>query len=185
MAELLWQAAQPPSLALVWLVAACSHGPAAGAVSSFKLEARWGSRIRGRRQRPGQVRPARSKPSCILCTLPGHPCAPVLVPRSAPARPSRTLPGSFREYSWVPDVIVVLCADSQGHQPTMQAMKPSLSSLRVVSVAEQVDVSGRLPWPQRWLPQCFPEVSGRNYACARACQYSGNCRQSQGRALLV
>ena len=32
----------------------------------------WDSRCRGHRQRPGKVRPARSKPSCILCTLQGY-----------------------------------------------------------------------------------------------------------------
>ena len=100
MAEVLEQAAEPPSPGSIQALAACGHGPAVGAVSSFKLEARWDGRSRSRRQRPGKVSPARSKPSCFMCTLPDPPCAPVLVPRGAPARPSRTLPGSFREGSW-------------------------------------------------------------------------------------
>jgi len=121
MTDVLEQAAEPPSPGSIQALAACGHGPAVGAVSSFKLEARWDGRSRSRRQRPGKVSPARSKPSCFLCTLPDPPCAPVLVPRSAPARPSRTLPGSFQESSWVSDVYVVLCADSQGHQLATQA----------------------------------------------------------------
>jgi hypothetical protein len=38
-AEVLEQAAEPPSPGSVQAVAACGHGPSAGAVSSFKLEA--------------------------------------------------------------------------------------------------------------------------------------------------
>jgi hypothetical protein len=101
MAEVLEQAAEPPSPGSIQALAACGHGPAVGAVSSFKLEARWDGRSRSRRQRPGKVSPARSKPSCFMCTLPDPPCAPVLVPRSAPRQAlpdaSGQFPGRFLE----------------------------------------------------------------------------------------
>jgi hypothetical protein len=92
---LLCEAAEPPSPCSVQPVAAGSHGPAAGAVSSFKLEAGWEKRSRGRRQRPGKVCPARSKPPCLLCTLPVPP--PVRSPSLGCLR--QALPGGFREVS--------------------------------------------------------------------------------------
>ena len=92
---LLCEAAEPPSPCSVQPVAAGSHGPAAGAVSSFKLEAGWDKRSRGRRQRPGKVCPARSKPPCLLCTLPVPP--PVRSPSLGCLR--QALPGGFREAS--------------------------------------------------------------------------------------
>ena len=99
-AEVLEQAAKPPSPGSIQALAACGHGPAVGAVSSFKLEARWGNRFRGRRQRPGKVCPARSKPPCLLCTLPVPP--PVRSPslgclRQALPDASGKVPGRFLE----------------------------------------------------------------------------------------
>jgi hypothetical protein len=159
--ELLTQAAEPPSPGPAQPVAACSHGPSAGAVCSSNCRPDVASAaesppVRGHNDQTSQGEP----PLCPALSLSAFSC-PGPGRSAAPARPFRRLPGRFHECSCVPDASVLLCADSQGHQPTMQAMKPSLSSLRVVRVAEHAHVSGRLPWPQRWLPQCFPEVSGK------------------------
>jgi hypothetical protein len=131
-AELLTQAAEPPSPGPAQPVAACSHGPSAGAVCSSNCRPDMASTaesppVRGHNDQTSQGEP----PLCPALSLSAFSC-PGPGRSAAPARPFRRLPGRFHECSCVPDASVLLCADSQGHQPTMQAMKPSLSSLRVV-----------------------------------------------------
>jgi hypothetical protein len=127
-AELLTQAAEPPSPGPAQPVAACSHGPSAGAVCSSNCRPDVASAaesppVRGHNDQTSQGEP----PLCPALSLSAFSC-PGPGRSAAPARPFRRLPGRFHECSCVPDASVLLCADSQGHQPTMQAMKPSLSS---------------------------------------------------------
>jgi hypothetical protein len=128
--ELLTQAAEPPSPGPAQPVAACSHGPSAGAVCSSNCRPDMASAaesppVRGHNDQTSQGEP----PLCPALSLPAFSC-PGPGRSAAPARPFRRLPGRFHECSCVPDASVLLCADSQGHQPSRRAQRETtLSSL--------------------------------------------------------
>jgi hypothetical protein len=123
--ELLTQAAEPPSPGPAQPVAACSHGPSAGAVCSSNCRPDVASAaesppVRGHNDQTSQGEP----PLCPALSLPAFSCP-------GPGRSAfRRLPGRFHECSCVPDASVLLCADSQGHQPSRRAQRETtLSSL--------------------------------------------------------
>jgi hypothetical protein len=129
-AELLTQAAEPPSPGPAQPVAACSHSPSAGAVCSSNCRPDMASTaesppVRGHNDQTSQGEP----PLCPALSLSAFSC-PGPGRSAAPARPFRRLPGRFHECSCVPDASVLLCADSQGHQPSRRAQRETtLSSL--------------------------------------------------------
>jgi hypothetical protein len=132
--ELLTQAAQPPSPGPAQPVAACRHGPAAGAACSSNCRpdmagATESPPVRGHNDQTSQGEPPLCPAlslSALFCPGPGRSAAPV--------RPFRRLPGRFQERSCVPDASVLLCADSQLRTPAQcrRAQREDRNQMKVV-----------------------------------------------------
>jgi len=126
----LGQAAEPDSLGSIQAVAACGHGPSAGAVCSSNCRPDMASAaesppVRGHNDQTSQGEP----PLCPALSLSAFSC-PGPGRSAAPARPFQRLPGRFHECSCVSDASVMLCADKP-RAPAQQA-SPTRNQMKVV-----------------------------------------------------